>query len=44
MDKAAEKLGGDQFLVIPFKNDENIRSSIGKRFLDEVKKELEIRE
>lgn len=55
----SEKLSGDQFLVIPFKNDQNIQSimnigyitkkncelsSMGKQFLDEVKRELEIRE
>lgn len=55
----SEKLSGDQFLVIPFRNDDNIQSSMnigyiikknnglssmGKRFLDEVRRELEIRE
>ena len=55
----SEKLSGDQFLVIPFKDDDNIQStmtigyitkknnilsSMGKQFIDEVKRELKIRE
>lgn len=55
----SEKLSGDQFFVIPFRDDDNIQSSMdigyitkknnvlssmGKRFLDEVRRELEIRE
>ena len=54
----SEKLSGDQFLVIPFKNDDNVQStmnigyitkknnvlsSMGKQFIDEVKRELESR-
>ena len=50
---------GDQFLVIPFKDDDNIQSTMtigyitkknnvlsnmGKQFIDEVRRELEIRE
>lgn len=55
----SEKLSGDQFLVIPFRTDDSVQStmnigyitkknnelsSMGKRFLDEVRRELEIRE
>ena len=55
----SEKLSGDQFLVIPFRNGDSVQSSMdigyitkknnelssmGKRFLDEVRRELEIRE
>ena len=55
----SEKLSGDQFLVIPFKDDDNIHStmtigyitkknnvlsSMGRQFIDEVKRELAIRE
>ena len=55
----SEKLSGDQFLVIPFKNADSVQStmnigyimkknnelsSMGRNFIDEVKRELEIRE
>ena len=55
----SEKLSGDQFLVIPFKDNDsiqstmnigyitkknNVLSSMGKQFIDEVKRELEVRE
>ena len=55
----SEKLSGDQFLVIPFKDNDNIQStmtigyitkknnelsSMGKQFIDEVKRELKVRE
>ncbi len=55
----SEKLSGDQFLVIPFRTDDSVQStmnigyitkknnelsSMGKRFLAEVRRELEIRE
>ena len=51
----SEKLSGDQFLVIPFKDADNIQStmtigyitkknnilsSMGRQFIDEVKREL----
>ena len=54
----SEKLSGDQFLVIPFRTDERVQStmnigyitkknnelsSMGKQFIDEVKRELELR-
>lgn len=55
----SEKLSGDQFIVIPFKNADcahstmnigyitkknNALSSMGKQFIDEVKRELKVRE
>ncbi len=55
----SEKLSGDQFLVIPFRDEMSVQSnmnigyitkkncvlsSMGKRFLEEVKKELDIKE
>jgi len=55
----SEKLSGDQFLVIPFRTDESVQSTMnigyitkknneltnmGRQFIDEVRRELKVRE